>query len=73
MDAAVMLIDAAKGLEPQTLKLFQVCKHRGGIPIITVINKWDRPGRHALELMDEIHERIGLRTTPADLAGRYRR
>ena len=63
VDCAVMLIDSAKGLEPQTLKLFQVCKHRG-IPIITVINKWDRPGRHALELMDEIHERIGLRTTP---------
>ncbi len=63
VDCAVMLIDAAKGLEPQTLKLFQVCKHRG-IPIITVINKWDRPGRHALELMDEIHERIGLRTMP---------
>lgn len=63
VDCAVMLIDAAKGLEPQTLKLFQVCKHRG-IPIITVINKWDRPGRYALELMDEIHERIGLRTTP---------
>ncbi len=63
VDCAVMLIDAAKGLEPQTLKLFQVCKHRG-IPIITVINKWDRPGRHALELMDEIGERIGLRTTP---------
>ena len=63
VDSAVMLIDAAKGLEPQTLKLFQVCKHRQ-IPIITVINKWDRPGRHALELMDEIHARIGLRPTP---------
>jgi peptide chain release factor 3 len=63
VDCAVMLIDAAKGLEPQTLKLFQVCKHRG-IPIITVINKWDRPGRHALELIDEIHSRIGLRPTP---------
>ncbi|BBZ03874.1 peptide chain release factor 3 [Mycolicibacterium chitae] len=63
VDCAVMLIDAAKGLEPQTLKLFQVCKHRG-IPIITVINKWDRPGRHALELIDEIQERIGLRPTP---------
>ena len=63
VDSAVMLIDAAKGLEPQTLKLFQVCKHRR-IPIITVINKWDRPGRHALELMDEIHARIGLRPTP---------
>lgn len=63
VDSAVMLIDAAKGLEPQTLKLFQVCAHRR-IPIITVINKWDRPGRHALELMDEINERIGLRPTP---------
>lgn len=63
VDCAVMLIDAAKGLEPQTLKLFQVCKHRR-IPIITVINKWDRPGRHALELVDEIQTRIGLRPTP---------
>jgi peptide chain release factor 3 len=63
VDCAVMLIDAAKGLEPQTLKLFQVCRHRG-IPILTVINKWDRPGRHALELLDEITERIGLKPTP---------
>jgi peptide chain release factor 3 len=63
VDAAVMLLDAAKGLEPQTLKLFQVCRHRG-IPVITVVNKWDRPGRDALELMDEIDARIGLRPTP---------
>lgn len=63
VDAAVMLIDAAKGLEPQTLKLFQVCRHRR-IPIITVINKWDRPGRDPLALMDEINDRIGLRPTP---------
>jgi peptide chain release factor 3 len=63
VDCAVMLIDAAKGLEPQTLKLFQVCRHRR-IPIITVINKWDRPGRDPLELLDEIHSRIGLRPTP---------
>ncbi|BBY31061.1 peptide chain release factor 3 [Mycolicibacterium sediminis] len=63
VDCAVMLIDAAKGLEPQTLKLFQVCRHRR-IPIITVINKWDRPGRDPLELIDEINERIGLRPTP---------
>ncbi|HVF19792.1 MAG TPA: peptide chain release factor 3 [Mycobacteriales bacterium] len=63
VDAAVMLIDAAKGLEPQTLKLFQVCRHRG-IPIITVVNKWDRPGRAALDLMDEIEERIGISPTP---------
>ncbi|MBC7638414.1 MAG: peptide chain release factor 3 [Rhodoferax sp.] len=63
VDAAVMLLDAAKGLEPQTLKLFQVCRHRG-IPVITVVNKWDRPGRDALDLMDEISTRIGLKPTP---------
>jgi peptide chain release factor 3 len=63
VDAAVMLVDAAKGLEPQTLKLFQVCRHRR-IPVITVINKWDRPGREALELMDEIEKEIGLQPTP---------
>jgi len=63
VDAAVMLLDAAKGLEPQTLKLFQVCRHRG-IPILTVINKWDRPGKDALELLDEIAERIGITPTP---------
>ncbi|GAA1474753.1 peptide chain release factor 3 [Corynebacterium felinum] len=63
VDAAVMLIDAAKGLEPQTLKLFRVCKARG-LPIITVINKWDRPGRTPLELVDEIVEEIGLQPTP---------
>jgi len=75
VDAAVMLIDAAKGLEPQTLKLFQVCRHRG-IPVITVINKWDRPGQTPLELMDEIETRIGLRPTPllwpVGIAGDFR-
>jgi peptide chain release factor 3 len=63
VDCAVMLLDAAKGLEPQTLKLFQVCRFRR-IPIITVVNKWDRPGRAALELLDEISERIGIAPTP---------
>lgn len=63
VDAAVMLIDAAKGLEPQTLKLFRVCKARG-LPIITVINKWDRVGREPLELVDEIVTQIGLQPTP---------
>lgn len=63
VDAAVMLIDAAKGLEPQTLKLFRVCKSRG-LPIITVINKWDRAGREALELVDEIVNEIELQPTP---------
>ncbi|MFE1592574.1 peptide chain release factor 3 [Nocardia sp. NPDC058705] len=75
VDAAVMLIDAAKGLEPQTLKLFQVCRHRG-IPVITVINKWDRPGQDPLALLDEISERIGLTPTPlflpVGIAGDFR-
>ncbi|GGM48004.1 peptide chain release factor 3 [Longimycelium tulufanense] len=63
VDSAVMLLDAAKGLEPQTLKLFDVCRHRN-IPVITFINKWDRPGRDALELCDELLERIGLQPMP---------
>ncbi|WKD57985.1 Peptide chain release factor 3 [Corynebacterium capitovis DSM 44611] len=63
VDAAVMLIDAAKGLEPQTLKLFRVCKARG-LPIVTVINKWDRVGREPLELIDEIVTEIDLQPTP---------
>jgi peptide chain release factor 3 len=75
VDAAVMLVDAAKGLETQTMKLFAVCKHRG-IPIITVINKWDRPGMDALALMDEIAERTGLTPTPltwpVGIAGDFR-
>lgn len=75
VDAAVMLIDAAKGLEPQTLKLFQVARDRG-IPVITVINKWDRPGQAPLELLDEIVDRIGLTPTPlflpVGIAGDFR-
>ena len=75
VDAAVMLIDAAKGLEAQTMKLFAVCRHRG-IPVLTVVNKWDRPGKDALELMDEIHERTGLTPTPltwpVGIAGDFR-
>ena len=63
VDGAVMLLDAAKGLEPQTLKLFDVCRH-SRIPVITFVNKWDRPGREPLELLDEIEQRIGLRPTP---------
>ncbi|MFR9875840.1 peptide chain release factor 3 [Corynebacterium striatum] len=75
VDAAVMLIDAAKGLEPQTLKLFRVCKARG-LPIITVINKWDRVGREPLELVDEILNEIQLQPTPlywpVGIAGDFR-
>lgn len=75
VDSAVMLLDAAKGLEPQTLKLFDVCRYRG-IPVITFINKWDRPGREALDLCDELTERINLQpmplTWPVGIAGHFR-
>ncbi len=60
-DNAVMLIDAAKGLEPQTRKLFEVCQLRS-LPIFTFVNKLDRPGREALELIDEIEQELGLKT-----------
>lgn len=60
-DNAVMLIDAAKGLEPQTRKLFEVCKMRS-LPIFTFVNKLDRPGREPLELIDEIEQELGLQT-----------
>jgi peptide chain release factor 3 len=63
VDCAVMLLDAAKGLEPQTLKLFEVCRHRR-LPVVTFINKWDRPGLEPLALLDEIEQRTGLRPTP---------
>lgn len=60
-DNAVMLIDAAKGLEPQTRKLFEVCRMRS-LPIFTFVNKLDRPGREPLELLDEIEQELGLQT-----------
>ena len=62
-DSAVMLIDSVKGIEPQTIKLFQVCRMRG-IPIVTFINKLDRVGRPPLELLDEIERVLGIPTAP---------
>jgi peptide chain release factor 3 len=64
-DNAVMLEDAAKGLEPQTRKLFEVCRMRQ-IPIFTFINKMDRPGREPLELLDEIEQELGLACWPVN-------
>ena len=64
-DNAVMLEDAAKGLEPQTRKLFEVCRMRR-IPIFTFINKMDRPGREPLELIDEIESELGLTCWPVN-------
>jgi peptide chain release factor 3 len=62
-DAAVMLIDAAKGVEPQTRKLFEVCRMRG-IPIFTFMNKLDRPSRDPLDLIDELEKVLGIRSCP---------
>ncbi len=62
-DAAVMLIDSVKGVEPQTIKLFQVCRMRG-IPIVTFINKMDRNGRDAFDLLDEIERVMGIPCSP---------
>ena len=62
-DAAVMLIDAAKGVEAQTIKLFKVCRMRG-IPIFTFVNKMDRACKDPFELMEEIENVLGIRTCP---------
>lgn len=63
VDAALMVIDAAKGIEPQTRKLFEVCKRRG-IPILTFMNKCDRPTLDPLALLDELETVLGLQTCP---------
>jgi peptide chain release factor 3 len=62
-DAAIMVLDVAKGIEPQTLKLFEVC-HARRLPVITFLNKLDRPGRAPLEILDEIEAQIGLAPSP---------
>jgi peptide chain release factor 3 len=79
-DSAVMLIDVAKGVEPQTIKLFQVCSKRG-IPIFTFINKLDREGQSPFDLMEELERVLGIRSVPMnwpigmgrDLCGVYDR
>ncbi|MCX6945104.1 MAG: GTP-binding protein [Opitutales bacterium] len=63
VDAALMVIDAAKGVEAQTRKLFEVCRRRG-VPIFTFMNKCDRPTRNALELLDELEQVLGLQSSP---------
>ena len=62
-DAAVMLIDAAKGVEAQTIKLFKVCRMRN-IPIFTFVNKMDRAAKDPFSLMDEIESVLGIRSCP---------
>ena len=65
VDSAVMVLDAAKGIEPQTRRLFEVCRKRG-IPIFTFINKMDRPAREPLELLDEIEDLLGMEPVPVN-------
>jgi len=64
VDSAVMVIDAAKGIEAQTRKLFEVCRLRD-VPIITFVNKLDREGRDPFDLMSEIEQVLALDVTPA--------
>jgi peptide chain release factor 3 len=74
-DAAVMVLDAAKGIEPQTLKLFEVCRLRD-IPIITFINKMDREAQDPFELLDEVSSKLALDPAPlywpAGSGGRFK-
>src|SRR6185437_48487 len=64
VDSAVMVLDAARGIEEQTRKLFEVCRLRN-VPIITFVNKLDREGRDPFDLLDEIEQTLALDVTPA--------
>jgi peptide chain release factor 3 len=70
-----MVIDAAKGIEPQTLKLFEVCRLRS-VPIITFVNKVDREGRPCFEILDEVADKLALdvcpMSWPVGMGGRVR-
>ena len=67
VDAAIIVLDGARGIEAQTLKLFQVAQTRG-IPLITFVNKMDRPGLSPLAVIDDIEARLGIRATPVTWA-----
>ncbi len=62
-DSALMVLDAGRGVEERTLKLFEVCRMRG-LPVVTFVNKLDRPSKEPLELLDEVEEALGVRTAP---------
>jgi len=65
VDSVVMVIDAAKGIEPQTRKLFEVCRQRG-VPIFTFMNKCDRPMKDPLALLDELEQVLGIGAFPVN-------
>jgi len=64
VDSAIMVLDSARGIQPQTRKLFEVCRLRD-VPIITFINKLDREGQDPFDLLDEIQQTLALETAPA--------
>lgn len=66
VDSAIMVIDAAKGIEPRTLKLFEVCRLRD-IPIMIFVNKMDREAQNPIELIDEIEQKLALEVAPINL------
>jgi peptide chain release factor 3 len=65
VDAAVMVVDAGKGIESQTRKLFEVCRRRG-VPIFTFMNKLDRPARPSMDLLDELESVLGIHAFPVN-------
>ena len=65
VDSVIMVIDSAKGIEPQTLKLFEVCRQRG-VPIFTFMNKCDRPMQSPLKLLDELERVLGIGAFPVN-------
>ena len=75
VDSAIMVIDAAKGIEPQTRKLFEVCRLRD-IPIITFVNKVDREGRDPFEIIDDVASELALdvcpKVWPVGLGGQFK-
>ncbi|MET0554935.1 MAG: peptide chain release factor 3, partial [Vicinamibacteria bacterium] len=66
VDSAVMVLDAGKGVEPQTRKLFEVCRQRG-LPILTFVNKLDQPARDPFDLLDEIEKVLGMVAVPLNV------
>ncbi|MFP5407485.1 MAG: GTP-binding protein, partial [Gammaproteobacteria bacterium] len=75
VDAALMVIDAGNGIEPQTMRLLKICRARN-IPIITFVNKFDREVREPLDLLDELERELGMTpvpvTWPIGMGSRFR-
>jgi peptide chain release factor 3 len=70
VDSVIMVIDCVKGVEPQTRKLLEVCRMRN-TPVIVFVNKMDREGQNAFDLLDEIEKELKIRVRPFNLANWY--